>query len=201
MAKKWDRMDFNTLYWLYKSWGLDNWRILLFYNMNRFITDSRINIWDDSRDKYDDIHNDLFLKIDERLLKSVEEWFENKQAFSYIRKRARWFMLNSQDVSRDKEKYVKCFTELEWTEYDVYNIEDYTQLIKLDMFWNSEWLLDAILSLSDKHRSIMLLKYMSWENYKINDIAKHIWRSQYETLCEHEQALVNIKNILQLDSK
>lgn len=201
MAKKWDRMDFNTLYWLYKSWDLDNWRILLFDNMNRFITDSRINIWEDSRDKYDDIHNDLFLKIDEWLLKSVEEWFENKQAFNYIKKRARWFMLNSQDVNRDKEKYVKCFTELEWTERDIYNIEDYTQLINLDMFWNSEWLLDAILSLSDKHKSIMLLKYMSWENYKIWDIAKHIWRNQYETICEHEQALINIKNILQLDNK
>ena len=196
VKKNKEQFDFNELYNLYSYWDIDWWRILLYNNMDRFLTDSRINLDLSLWYWYDDIKNDLFIKIDEWISKSIDNWYSNKESFVYIRDRTRWFMLNSQDPKRNTENNViPLSTIFSWD--DEFGFEDESQEIRLWNYDDASLLHDAILSLSDKHKSIILLKYMSWDNYKISDIAKHIWKNQYETICEHEQALINIKDILQ----
>lgn len=196
MKKAYKWVNFSDIYDFYKSGDFDNARTMLYNHMDRFMKDWSININVDLWYWYDDIKNDMFLKIEERILKSIEEWFADRQAYNYVKWRWRWFLLNALDTNRNKENNILAISHYYWWS-DENELWDSSQDINMSMFDDASCINDAILSLSDKHKSIILLKYMSDDNIWIKDIAKYLWKTQYEVVCEHEQALLNLRDIIQ----
>lgn len=180
------RLDFNNLYELYKLQDKEQWRTLLYENMDRFLTATRINLDYSLSYWYDDIKQDLFLYIDERISKSVEKWFDAKQAFNYVKCRTRNTILNILNPTRgwNQIKYFQQYGDDLISEVESFN----------EMSWVDENTVidEAIIDLNDLHKSIILLKYRGNEN-TLQEISKYLGKNLYDITLEHAEALHQIR--------
>ncbi len=184
--KKKTRLDFNNLYELYRLEDKEKARTLLYENMDRFLTATRINLDYSLLYWYSDIKQDLFMYIDEWILKSIEKWFDAKQAFNYVRCRTRNTILNILNPTRGGNN-IKYFQH-----YGDEVLSEVSSLEEMSGIDEAAVIDTAILELSDLHKSIILLKYRGTEN-TLQEISKYLGRNLYDITLEHGEALHQIR--------
>jgi len=185
MSKK-VRLDFETLYGLYRDNKLEQARNLLYENMDRFLTSGKVNLDYWMQYGYDDIKQDMYMYIDDRILSSIEKGFSSRETFSYVRCRVRNTLLNFVNPKRswNNIKYLKDYWDIteERQEDNVIHASSDRMLVN-----------DAVLSLPETQKKIMLLKYYSWDDIWLLEISKHIWKPLYQVVIEHWTALNEIR--------
>ena len=171
----------------------------LYENTALFISQTRIRNLE-KRFGAEDLYNDCFLKLYERLQKSLDsdKDYHEKQVYRYLRQRLRWYMinrtrepitlyesvLNPEQISewkKGKEEHLKDRYGLDWPDL-VQN-----QYIK-DLFYLFVWWLEW------EERMVMSMRYMWGESLK--NIASHLWKSEKEVYTIHWRLLKRADDFL-----
>lgn len=185
--KKFTWLDFNVLYWLYMDWKVDEWRVLLYENIDQFIRETRVFSQEDWFYTIDDIRQDMFMDIDRWIHNSVAKNKLAKQAYSYIRTRARWIMLNrANNYKRLSDKVVSL------SDHDLEDLE-WEWIEDIMVYWLPA-MVDALMWLPDRQQTIILLRYFSDKTFSIQEIAEYLDLSITSISVEHRIALENLKN-------
>lgn len=181
-----------TLIELYKT-DLAKGREYLYNNMEVFISWSEFFLLEKN---FMDIKHSLLFVLDEALIKSVHEYGE-RQIYNYIRKRVRWFLINSK------------FWAMEWWVLTPENMEsvaenwreefDHDKTIANEMMSNV--IKEYVLQLPEEQKQVVLLRLFTEPPRSNKDIAhmlgkkeSHISRTYKKTIGKIQKVLAHLQS-------
>lgn len=158
-------------------------RIYLYEHFNVFLVHSWIKINDYPQRKMEDTISEMYLKVDERIRKSMKSWYAASQIYNYIaRRRLRWELLNI-ECSISPMWYIDDWLTEIWFWYD-FDMEE------IDSSYKMSVIREKILELDESSQKILLLRYFSPEKFTWKQIAKASW-VQSSAIWEREKKAIN----------
>lgn len=182
--------DFNTLVDLYRVDKLDEAREYLYENVMVLCT-QELMAWI-NQDLHEDIVQDVFMKIDERIQLSISKWYKIRQIYSYIKLRVSWFIINYYKFEIGKYHIETNYEwEDDWSECESER-EEILSKCSIDKF--PALLLESLGICESDERQVMYL-YYNWLDFK--RISNILAMDKSHTKKLFNSSCIKIKSFLQ----